>query len=62
MKEIAYHYKVRVKTPDGKLTTEHYTVNEVDSKMGSALATAKVCSFYETLKEKKTILEYRLLV
>lgn len=62
MEDIAYHFRVQVKGLDGKMTVEHSTVNESDSKTGSAIATGKVCRLYEQLKADGKIKDYRILV
>jgi len=61
MKEIAYHFKVRVKLPDKSTREEDMTVSEVDSKFGAAMAMGKVVRYYDSLKAYKEILDYRVM-
>ena len=60
--ERAYHFKVRVKFQDRSEKVEDMTVSEVDSKIGSAMALAKVVKYYDGLKAYKEILDYRVMV
>ena len=56
-----YHFTVTVKDPDGKITQELHQVTEKATAFGAALALGKVVSFYDGLKEKKKIREYRIM-
>lgn len=62
MKEVTYHFKIQVKNLDGRITYEYHTISELDSQLGSAMATGKVVRFYDSLKEQKKIKEYRLVL
>lgn len=61
MDEIAYHFKIRVKAPDGKQSEETMIVSESDSRFGESIALGKVVRYYENLREEKKIVEYRIL-
>lgn len=61
MEDIAYHFKIKVKTPDGKQSEETMIVSETDSKLGESIALGKVVRYYENLREEKKIVEYRIL-
>lgn len=61
MEDIAYRFKIRVKTPDRKQSDETMIVSETDSKLGESIALGKVVRYYETLREEKKILEYRIM-
>lgn len=61
MEDIAYHFKIRVKTPDRKQTEETMIVSETDSRLGESIALGKVVRYYESLREEKKILEYRIM-
>ena len=61
MDEIAYHFKIRVKAPDRKLSVETMIVSEMGSRLGESIALGKVVRYYENLREKKKIIEYRIL-
>ncbi len=56
-----YHYRVQVMFPDKKTQMEDYQVREQDTRFGEAMATGKVVAFYDKLREKKKILDYRIL-
>lgn len=61
MEEINYHFRIQVKTIDGKITYEDHILREAHSKFGSAIAIGKVCRLYEKLKEDRKIKDYRIL-
>lgn len=61
MEDIAYRFKIRVKTPDRKQSEETMIVSETDSKLGESIALGKVVKYYESLCEEKKILEYRIM-
>lgn len=56
-----YQFLITVKDNDGKITQERHTVSESDTPFGAAVALGKVVSFYDGLKDKKQIREYRVL-
>lgn len=56
-----YHYRVQALNPDKSKTIEDYQVREQDTRFGEAMATGKVVAYYERLREKKTIVDYRIL-
>lgn len=56
----AYSFKVKVMLPDKSQRDEVHTVNEPDTRFGEAFACGKCVRYYEGLKEKKEILDYRL--
>lgn len=56
-----YHYRVQVLNPDKSKSIEDYHVREQDTRFGEAMATGKVVAYYERLREKKTIVDYRIL-
>ena len=60
--DIAYNFKIRVKTPDRKQSDETMIVSETDSRLGESIALGKVVRYYETLRDEKKILEYRIMV
>lgn len=62
MKEIAYHFLVRVKLLDKSTREEDMTVSEAATKLGSAIALGKVVRYYDSLKAYKEILDYRIKV
>lgn len=62
MKETTYHFKIQVKTLEGRITYEYHTISELDTELGSAMATGKVVSFYDSLKEQKKIRDYRIVL
>lgn len=47
--------------PDKTQTEEVMKVNEQNTRFGEAFATGKVVRYYEALREKKEILDYRIL-
>lgn len=57
----AYKFRVRVIKPDKSQTEEKHIVSEQDTRFGEAFALGHVVRYYEGLKEKKEILDYRLL-
>lgn len=59
--EVCYTFKIRVMKPDKTQTVETMRVNELNTRFGEAFATGKVVRFYEALREKKEILDYRIL-
>lgn len=59
--EKVYHFRVQVLNPDKSKSIEDYQVRELDTRFGEAMATGKVVSYYEGLREKKTIVDYRIL-
>lgn len=59
--DIAYHFKIKVKTPDKKQTEETMIVSETDSRLGESIALGKVVRYYEELLDEKKILEYRIM-
>ena len=61
MEDIAYRFKIRVETPDSKQSEETMVVPETDSRLGEYIALGKVVRYYETLREEKKILEYRIM-
>ena len=61
MEDIAYHFKIKVKTPDRKQSVETMIVSETDSRLGESIALGKVVRYYENLREEKKIVEYRIL-
>lgn len=62
MTDRCYSFKIRVKLPSGREVTEYHQVNESWSALGSAIATGKVCRFYEELIQKRKIKSYRIIV
>ena len=56
----AYNFRVRVMLPDKSQRYEVHTVSEQDTRFGHAFACGKCIRYYESLKEKKEILDYRL--
>lgn len=56
----AYSFKVRVMLPDKSQRDETHIVNEQDTRFGESFACGKVVRYYESLKEDKKILDYRL--
>lgn len=62
MNTIPYHFKIQVRDSSDTLVYEHHTVNEVDSKLGSAIALGKVCKYYDGLKNTRKIKDYRIMV
>ena len=58
--EKAYKFKVRVKLPDKSQRNETHIVSEEDTPFGEAFACGKCVGYYDSLKEKKEILDYRL--
>lgn len=60
--DIAYHFKIRVKTPDRKQSEETMIVSETDTRLGESIALGKVVRYYEELLDEKKILEYRIMV
>lgn len=56
-----YHFTITVKDNAGKITQERHTVSETDTPFGAAVALGKVVSFYDGLKDKKQIREYRVM-
>lgn len=59
--DVAYHFKIRVKTLDRKQNEETMIVSETDSRLGESIALGKVVRYYETLRDEKKILEYRIM-
>lgn len=59
--DIAYHFKIRVKTPDRKQSEETMIVSETDTRLGESIALGKVVRYYEELLDEKKILEYRIM-
>ena len=59
--EKAYKFKVRVQMPDKSQREETHIVSEADTQFGGAFACGKCVRYYESLKSKKEILDYRLL-
>lgn len=60
MMEKAYKFKVRVQLPDKSQRDEVHIVSEADTHFGESFACGKCVRYYEGLKEKKEILDYRL--
>ena len=60
MMEKAYKFKVHVQLPDKSQRDETHIVSEPDTRFGEAFACGKCVRYYEGLKEKKEILDYRL--
>lgn len=58
--EKAYKFKVRVILPDKSQRDETHIVSEQDTLFGEAFACGKCVRYYESLKEDKKILDYRL--
>ena len=58
--EKAYKFKVRVQLPDKSQRDETHIVSEADTHFGAVFACAKCVKYYEGLKEKKEILDYRM--
>lgn len=56
----AYTFKVRVMLPDKSQRDETHIVSEQDTRFGESFACGKCVRYYESLKEKKEILDYRL--
>lgn len=56
----AYTFKVRVMLPDKSQRDETHIVSEQDTRFGESFACGKCIRYYEILKEKKEILDYRL--
>ena len=56
----AYNFRVRVMLPDKSQRNETHIVSEQDTRFGQAFACGKCVRYYESLKEKKEILDYRL--
>ena len=56
----AYTFKVRVMLPDKSQRDETHIVSEQDTRFGESFACGKVVHYYESLKEEKKILDYRL--
>lgn len=61
MMEVCYTYKIRVLKPDKSTTDETMKVNEQNTRFGEAMAVGKVARYYETLREEKKILDYKIL-
>lgn len=61
MEDIAYRFKIRVKTPDKKQTDETMIVSETDSRLGESIALGKVVRYYENLREDKKIIDYKII-
>lgn len=59
--EVCYTFKIRVMKPDKTQIVETMKVNELNTRFGEAFATGKVVRYYEALREKKEILDYRIL-
>lgn len=58
--EKAYKFMVRVQFPDKSQREETHVVNEAYTQFGEAFACGKCVQYYDSLKEKKEILDYRL--
>lgn len=56
-----YHYRVQVLLPNKQKQIEDYQIREQDTRFGEAMATGKVVAYYEGLREKKQIVDYRIL-
>ena len=59
--DVSYTFRIRVMKPDKTQTEEIMKVNEQNTRFGEAFATGKVVRYYEALREKKEILDYRIL-
>ena len=59
--DVVYTFRIRVMKPDKTQTEETMKVNEQNTRFGEAFATGKVVRYYEALREKKEILDYRIL-
>lgn len=59
-KAYKYKFKVRVQLPDKSQVDEVHIVSEADTRFGESLACGKCVRYYESLKEEKEILDYRL--
>ena len=59
--EVCYTFKIRVMKPDKSQIEEVMKVNELNTRFGEAFATGKVVRYYEALREKKEVLDYRIL-
>ena len=60
MMEKAYKFKVLVQMPDKSQRDEITHISEADTQFGEAFACGKCVRYYEGLKEKKEIQDYRL--
>lgn len=60
MMDKAYNFRVRVMLPDKTQRDEIHTVSEQDTRFGESFACGKVVRYYESLKEEKKILDYRI--
>lgn len=60
MSDRCYVFRIRVRLPSGREVTEYHQVSEEWSALGSAIAMAKVCRFYENLIQKRQIKTYRI--
>lgn len=56
----AYTFKVQVMLPDKSQRDETHIVSEADTRFGESFACGKCVRYYEGLKEKKEIFDYRL--
>lgn len=56
----AYTFKIRVMLPDKSQRDETHIASEQDTRFGESFACGKCVRYYESLKEKKEILDYRL--
>lgn len=61
MKEIWYKFTVSVKHLNGKITAEQHDILEKPSIFGESLATGKVVRYYENLKEKGKIKDFKII-
>lgn len=61
MRDTCYVFKVMVKNPDGKITYEEHKIFEKATMFGDACASGRVVRFYEGLKKKGKIKDYRII-
>lgn len=59
--EVCYTFKIRVMYPNKSQADEIMKINELNTRFGEAFATGQVVRYYEALREKKEILDYRIL-
>lgn len=59
---IIYYFSVKEKLPTGRSKVVVYSVEEANTKLGSAIATGKCCRFFEDKIANREIMEYRIIL